>query len=214
MTDLSRFSNSPLTPPRPASRPRSSVRSATFLQRRRHVAGGDPQGEALDDGRLADARLAGEDRVVLPAAGEDVDDLADLGVAAEDRVDLARLGPLGQVDGELVERRRLARRPGGRRRLAGGARPAGGGGGPRPRSSRRRSSAGPCQSAPTEILASSRRGVARQARRASRRPGAPAGACPERTCVAWYSTEASTQASRIRSVDRGRERRACGRCRS
>ena len=54
-------------------------------QRRRHVAGGDPQGEAFDHGRLADARLAGEDRVVLPAAGEDVDDLADLGVAAEDR---------------------------------------------------------------------------------------------------------------------------------
>jgi len=55
-------------------------------QRRRHVAGGDAQGEALDDGGLADAGLAGEDRVVLPAAGEDVDDLADLRVAAEHRV--------------------------------------------------------------------------------------------------------------------------------
>ena len=55
------------------------------------VARGDPQGEPLDDGRLADARLAGEDRVVLAAADQDVDHLADLGVAAEDRVDLARL---------------------------------------------------------------------------------------------------------------------------
>ena len=63
------------------------------LQRRRHVAGGDAQGEALDDGRLADAGLAGEDRVVLPAARQDVDDLADLDVAADDRVDLARPAP-------------------------------------------------------------------------------------------------------------------------
>ena len=112
MTYFSRFSNSPFTPAPACSRPRSSVRSATFLSGGGTSPGGDAQREALDDRRLADARLAGEDRVVLPAAGEDVDDLADLGVAAEDRVDLARLGPLGQVDGELVERRRLARRPG------------------------------------------------------------------------------------------------------
>ena len=71
---------------------RSSVRSVTFLQRRRHIALRDAQREALDDGRLADARLAGQDRVVLAAADQDVDDLADLGVAAEDRVDLAGLG--------------------------------------------------------------------------------------------------------------------------
>ena len=73
-------------------------------QRRRHVAGGDAQREAFDDGGLADARLAGEDRVVLPAARQDVDDLPDLEVAAEDRVDLAGLGLRGQVDRELVER--------------------------------------------------------------------------------------------------------------
>ena len=50
---------------------------------------GDPQREALDHRGLADAGLAGEDRVVLPAAHQDVDDLADLLVAADDRVDLA-----------------------------------------------------------------------------------------------------------------------------
>ena len=69
------------------------MRTATFLQRRRHVAGDDPQREAFDDGRLADAGLAGQDRVVLPAARQDVDDLADLGIAADDRVDLAPCGP-------------------------------------------------------------------------------------------------------------------------
>ena len=55
-----------------------------------HVARGDPQRQPLDDRRLADARLAGQDRVVLAAADQDVDHLADLGVAADDRVDLPR----------------------------------------------------------------------------------------------------------------------------
>ena len=56
--------------------------------------------EAFDDGGLADAGLAGEDRVVLAAAHEDVDDLADLLVAADDGIDLALARPLGEVDGE------------------------------------------------------------------------------------------------------------------
>ena len=74
------------------------------LQDRRHVAGDDAQGEALDHRGLADARLAGEDRVVLPPAGQDVDDLTDLRIATQHRIDLAgpRLG--GQIDGELVQR--------------------------------------------------------------------------------------------------------------
>ena len=75
-----------------------------------HIALGDPQRQPLDDGRLADARLAGQDRVVLAAADQDIDHLADLGLAADHRVDLALLGPLGQVDRELVECRRLAHR--------------------------------------------------------------------------------------------------------
>ena len=77
------------------------------LQGRRHVAGGDAQREAFDDGGLAHARFAGEDRVVLAAAGEDIDDLADFAVAAQDGIDLAAAGPGGEVDGELVERRRF-----------------------------------------------------------------------------------------------------------
>ena len=79
------------------------MRSDDRPQRGRHVAGGDPHGETLDDGRLADARLAGEDRIVLPAAGEDVDHLADLGVAAQHGVDLPLPGAEREIDGELVE---------------------------------------------------------------------------------------------------------------
>ena len=65
-------------------------------------------GEAFDHRGLADAGLAGEDRVVLPPAHQDVDDLADLLVAADDRVDLALPRLLGQVDGEPLQRLLLA----------------------------------------------------------------------------------------------------------
>ena len=49
------------------------------------VAGDDPMGEALGDGRLADAGLADEGRVVLRLAAEDLDDPLDLLLAADDR---------------------------------------------------------------------------------------------------------------------------------
>ena len=67
---------------------------------------GDPLGEALDDGRLADAGLADEHRVVLGAAGEDLHDPLDLGLAADDGVELAVGRQLGQVAAELVEQLR------------------------------------------------------------------------------------------------------------
>ena len=102
MTWRRRFSNSPFMLAPACSRPTSSARSDTSLQRRRHVARGDAQREAFDHRRLADARLAGEDRIVLPAAHQDVDDLADLLVAADDRIDLALARLLGQVDGEAA----------------------------------------------------------------------------------------------------------------
>ena len=63
---------------------------STSLQERRHVVLGDEEREALDERRLADAGVADDDRVVLPAAHEDVDDLTNLPLAAEDRIDLAR----------------------------------------------------------------------------------------------------------------------------
>ena len=53
------------------------ARSSTTIRRSReqlgHVAVDDPLGQALDDGRLADARLAQQHGVVLRAAAEDLD---------------------------------------------------------------------------------------------------------------------------------------------
>ena len=97
------------------------------LQQLRNLAFVDAGGEALDDGGLADARLAEQHRVVLGPAREDLHDPLDLGFAADDRVELALLGELGQVAAELVEqfrgllalatgRRRRPRHPGGDRR--------------------------------------------------------------------------------------------------
>ena len=77
---------------------------ALALQAFGDVAGDDPLREALDDRGLADAGVADQDRVVLRAAGEDLDHAADLLVAADDRVELAGLRELGQVAAELLER--------------------------------------------------------------------------------------------------------------
>jgi hypothetical protein len=53
-----------------------------------HVAHGDALRDALDDRRLADARVADEHGVVLGAAAEHLQRAADLLVAADDRVEL------------------------------------------------------------------------------------------------------------------------------
>ena len=78
------------------------------LQRRRHVAGGDAQGQAFDHRRLADAGLAGEDGVVLAPPHQDVDHLPNLGLAADHRIELAFSGAGREMGRELVECRRLA----------------------------------------------------------------------------------------------------------
>ena len=103
----------------------------TFLQHRRDVALRDAQREAFHHRRLADARLAHQNGVVLAAAGQDVHHLADFEIARQHRVDLAarafsvrltvywsRLGvlPPGRACGSLRLRprrlpRRLAPRP-------------------------------------------------------------------------------------------------------
>src|SRR4029453_14184465 len=69
-----------------------------------HVAGDDPLREALDDRGLADAGLADEDRVVLGAAREHLDDAANLLVAADDRVELAAAREIGEIAGVALER--------------------------------------------------------------------------------------------------------------
>ena len=73
------------------------------LERGWHFTGGDAQGEAFDDGGLADTGFADHDRVAFAAAGEDVDHLADRAVAAQHRVELAVTGLLGEVVGEARE---------------------------------------------------------------------------------------------------------------
>ena len=84
------------------------------LEQVRHLVGRDARRQALDDGGLADARLADQHRVVLRAARQDLHHALDLGLAADDRVELALLRLLRQVAAELVEQLRalalLARR--------------------------------------------------------------------------------------------------------
>ena len=103
-TAFSRSSNSPRYLAPASSAPTSSAHTRRSLQALRHVAGGDPLGQALDDGGLADAGLADQHRVVLGAPGEHLDHAAHLLVAADHRVELAPLGQLGQVAAELGQR--------------------------------------------------------------------------------------------------------------
>ncbi len=56
-----------------------------------HVAIDDAQRQAFGDGGLAHAGLADQHRIVLGAAGQDLDGAADFLVAADHRVELARL---------------------------------------------------------------------------------------------------------------------------
>ena len=73
------------------------------LEQLRHVAVGDPLGQALDHRGLADTRLADQHGVVLGAPREDLHDPLDLGLAPDDGVQLAVSRQLGQVAPELVE---------------------------------------------------------------------------------------------------------------
>ena len=81
---------------------------AHVAQDRWHLTLHDAHGEALDNGGLPDARFADEDRVVLPSPRENVHDLADLKVPSQDRVERPLPRPLGEVEGVLIEVRRLA----------------------------------------------------------------------------------------------------------
>ncbi len=78
----------------------------------RHLAGHDALGEALGDGRLADAGVADVDGIVLEPAAEDLDGALDLGVAADHGLELALAGGLGEVRGEALEGAHAALSPG------------------------------------------------------------------------------------------------------
>ena len=82
-------------------------REPLVLERLGDVATHDALRDALDDGRLADARLADEHRVVLGAPREHLHDAADLLVATDDRIDLALANGGRQITTVLVERLEL-----------------------------------------------------------------------------------------------------------
>ena len=103
-TAFSRSSNSPRYLAPAIIAPRSSETTRLFFRPSGHVAHVDAPREALDDRRLADAGLADQDRVVLRAPGEDLDDAADLLVAADDRIDLAPAGEIGEVARVALQR--------------------------------------------------------------------------------------------------------------
>ena len=68
-----------------------------------HVAGRDELCQPLYDGRLANAWVAQDERVVLLPARKHLHDALDLAVAVEHRVELAGLGELGEVATVLLE---------------------------------------------------------------------------------------------------------------
>ena len=81
---------------------------AAFPQQVGHLAVDDHLGEALDDRRLPHARLAEQNRVVLLAAAENLNDAFDLVGTADDRIEFLLAGQLGQVATEAVQCRSLA----------------------------------------------------------------------------------------------------------
>ncbi len=73
----------------------------------RHVAVDDALREPFDDGGLADAWLAEEDRIVLRAAREDLDDALDFFLAADERIELLLMRHGREVAGVLGQKREL-----------------------------------------------------------------------------------------------------------
>jgi hypothetical protein len=79
-------------------------------EQRRDVAVHDPRREALDDRRLAHSGLAQQERVVLGASAEDLDDSLDLFVPPDERIELALRGQQRQVPRVLADVGRVIRR--------------------------------------------------------------------------------------------------------
>ena len=76
----------------------------TALQHIGNVALDDLAGEPFRDRGLPDTGIADVEWVVLRAAAQDLDGPVDLGDPPDQRVDLAQIGLLVEVDGELRER--------------------------------------------------------------------------------------------------------------
>src|SRR6267143_100524 len=87
---------------------RSSERSfSMYLRYSADVAVDDLLRQSFDDGRLADARLADEHRIVLGPAAEHLLHPLELVLAADERIELILHRRLGKVAAELGQERRL-----------------------------------------------------------------------------------------------------------
>ena len=69
----------------------------------RHVAPQAPLSQALDDRRLANARVAHQDRIVFCLAGQDLDDASDLRVPPDHGIELAAASFGHQVTAILLQ---------------------------------------------------------------------------------------------------------------
>ena len=67
------------------------------LQGIRYLSSHNPLGQELGDGRLADAGFSDQHRVVFAAAGEHLDQVADLAVATDHRIERPRFSLLSQI---------------------------------------------------------------------------------------------------------------------
>ena len=74
------------------------------LEALRDIPGDDAPGQSFHNRRLAHARLANQDRVVLRAPGKHLDAAPDFHVPANDRVELVLLGQASQVAAILLQR--------------------------------------------------------------------------------------------------------------
>src|SRR5208282_2640630 len=81
--------------------------NALVAQDFRHVAAGDFLRQAFDDGRLAHARFAEQNRIVLGTAAENLNDALDFVFAADDRVQVAFARDFRKVTAKRLERGRF-----------------------------------------------------------------------------------------------------------
>ena len=85
-------------------RPHVQRQHPLVLEPLRHFAVDDALSQPLDDGGLADTRSTDQHRVVLGTALQHLNGTADLVITVDHRVELADFGPLGQIDGVLLQR--------------------------------------------------------------------------------------------------------------
>ncbi len=74
------------------------------LEHGRHIAVDDADGQALDDGGLADAGFADQYRIVLGAPAQDLHGAADFLIAADHRIQLALAGEFDQIAAISLQR--------------------------------------------------------------------------------------------------------------